>query len=695
MITLLLAATLCMVEPEDTTVTLDAVTVTGQKRRDYQMRTSQTTVQVGSDFLNQNFAGSLMQTLEGIPGVKAMTIGSGQSKPVIRGLGFNRLAVTEDGIKHEGQQWGDDHGLEIDQFAIDRAEIIKGPAALLYGSDAIGGVLSLYTNHVPTEPLSGSVQIFGRTNNEQLGLSAKIGGRKGKFFFRANVTLIDYADFRVPADSIQYYSYWIRLKDQRLRNTAGCERDGSVMVGWQGYNFHTDVRVSDSYSKSGFFANAHGLEVRLSDIDYDRSRRDIDLPYQWVNHLKVLSHTTWRNEVLSAELNLAYQNNLREELSEPVSHGYMPKPDDSLERRFNKSTYTATASLRYEYGRHTLQGGVSGEYQHNRRDGWGFIIPDFETGSVGGFVMDRFALRDNLILNAGLRLDYARTHIHSYLDWYATPVNSALVYQQRSADQRRHFTSLTWSAGVNYSIGQWVMKANVGKSFRVPIPKELGADGINYHIFRYERGNAQLDPEESYQIDASVSWADDTWEIEVEPYLNYFPNYIYLSPTAQYVEGLQLYHYTQARVLRYGLEAQATCRLTAHWQLHAQGEYLYARQKSGEKKGYTLPFSTPWSVDAGVKYLFDKRGEGFVGLNAHIVGRQDEIVPPEKPTDGYWTLNLSAGKSFRLKGSTTLSVAMHADNLLDRRYYDHTSYYRLIDVPEPGRNVALKVGLEF
>jgi iron complex outermembrane receptor protein len=248
---------------------------------------------------------------------------------------------------------------------------------------------------------------------------------------------------------------------------------------------------------------------------------------------------------------------------------------------------------------------------------------------------------------------------------------------------------------VNYNLGQWVMKANVGKSFRVPIPKELGADGINYHIFRYERGNAQLDPEESYQLDASANWADDTWEVEVEPYLNYFPNYIYLSPTAQYVEGLQLYHYTQARVVRYGLEAQATGHLSEHWQAHLQGEYLYARQQSGEKKGYTLPFSTPWSADAGVKYLFERKGEGFIGLNVHIVGQQDEIVPPEKPTDGYWTLNLSAGKTFSLKGGTALNVAMRADNLLDRRYYDHTSYYRLIDVPEPGRNVALKVEIEF
>ncbi len=694
MISTLLAAALYMLAPADTVINLDAVTVTGQQRKDYQMRSSQSTIQINRQFLQQNFAGSLMQTLEGIPGVKAMAIGSGQSKPTIRGLGFNRLAVSEDGIKHEGQQWGDDHGLEIDQFSIDKAEVIKGPSALLYGSDAIGGVLALYTNHVPTKPLEGAVQIFGRSNNEQVGISAKMGGRTGRFFYRAHATLIDYADYKVPTDSIQYYSYWIKLKDGRLRNTAGCERDGSVMLGYAGYNFHTDIRVSDSYSKSGFFANAHGLEVRLSDIDYDHSRRDIDLPYQWVNHLKVLSHTTWRNDILSLEANLAYQNNVREELSEPVSHGYMPQPDGSLERRFNKSTYTALFRLRYTLGKHELQGGLSGEHQHNRRGGWGFIIPDFETTALGIYAMDRYTLQENLILNAGLRYDFARTHIHSYRDWYTTPVDGENVYKERSTEMRRNFNSITWSAGVNYNIGQWVFKANVGKSFRIPIPKELGADGINYHIFRYERGDNQLDPEESYQLDAGISWSDDQWEIQADPYINYFPNYIYLSPTAQYVEGLQLYRYTQARVLRYGVEAQLTYHITPHWHAHAQGEYLYARQKSGEKKGYTLPFSTPWSTDVGLKYTYDYHGEGVVGLTAHIVGSQNEIVPPEKPTDGYWTLNFSAGKQFKLR-STTLNVALHADNLLNKRYYDHTSYYRLIDVPEPGFNMSMNVGLEF
>ena len=694
MIHLLLAAVLYASAPADTTIQLRNVTVTGQQRRDYQMRSSQTGVQVNREYLQSNFAGSLMQTLEAIPGVKAMAIGSGQSKPVIRGLGFNRLAVTEDGIKHEGQQWGDDHGLEIDQFSIDRAEVIKGPAALLYGSDAIGGVLSLYTNHVPTKPLSGSVQLFGRSNNEQLGVTAKIEARQGHWFYKANATLIDYADYKVPTDSIQYYSYWIKLKDGRLRNTAGSERDGSVMVGYAGYNFHTDVRISDSYAKSGFFANAHGLEVRLSNIDYDHSARDIDLPYQWVNHLKVLSHTTWRNDVTSLELNLAYQNNLREECSEPVSHGYMPQPESSLERRFNKSTYTASFGLRHTLGNHELRSGVSGEYQHNRRGGWGFIIPDFETLSVGGYVMDRYTVNDNFIVNGGVRYDYARTHIASYHDWFKTPVGTDSVYKERSEEIRRNFNSVTFSAGINYTTGLWVMKANVGKSFRVPIPKELGADGINYHIFRYERGNAQLDPEESYQLDASISWATEQWEVQVDPYLNYFPNYIYLNPTSQYVEGLQLYNYTQSEVLRWGLEAQVKWNFAEHWQAHAEGEYLSARQQSGEKKGYTLPFSTPWSVDTGVKYSFEHKGKGFVALSAHIVGAQNEIVPPEKPTDGHWTLNLSAGKDF-LMGGTTFHVALHADNLLNRRYYDHTSYYRLIDVPEPGRNVSLMVGLEF
>lgn len=152
---------------------------------------------------------------------------------------------------------------------------------------------------------------------------------------------------KVPTDSIQYYSYYIKLKDGRLRNTAGREIDGSATFGYWSEKFSTSLRISDTNGKSGFFANAHGLEVRLSDIDYDRSERDVDLPYHKVNHLKALSHTElhlasrWH---LFADL--GYQHNRREELSEPVSHGYMPRPMSTLERRFDKDTYTANLSAK-------------------------------------------------------------------------------------------------------------------------------------------------------------------------------------------------------------------------------------------------------------------------------------------------------------------------------------------------------------
>ena len=103
------------------------------------------------DFLRKHFTGNFMQAMENIPGVQAMDIGSGFSKPMIRGMGFNRVAVLENGIKQEGQQWGADHGLELDAFNVDAVNVMKGPASLLYGSDAMGGVIDIAPVQVPAE----------------------------------------------------------------------------------------------------------------------------------------------------------------------------------------------------------------------------------------------------------------------------------------------------------------------------------------------------------------------------------------------------------------------------------------------------------------------------------------------------------------------------------------------------------------
>lgn len=704
-ITSILCATLLSVIVPDTSVLhLEEVTVTATAHRHTSTNSSQSSVFIDGTQLQQQLQSSLSMSLNRTAGIQASGIGSAQSKPMVRGMGFNRLAVLHEGIRHEGQQWGDDHGLEIDQFSIDRIEIIKGPAALLYGSDAVAGALLLSSAARPQQQFAGRARLFTRTNNLLIGASALLEGKQESFYWRVNATYQDYADYQVPTDSIEYYSYRIPLHNRTMRNTAGREADGSITLGYAGYRFHSCLRIFETYSESGFFANAHGLEVRLSDIDYDRSRRDIDLPRQSVNHLKVLSHSVYTKDRWDIDINLAWQHNLRQELSEAVSHGYMPQPDNTLERAFSKHTATANIKAHLHVGeQHIMQFGVNSELQHNRRSGWGFIVPDFETYSAGVYASERWDMNNKLALNAGIRYDYAHTDIHDYRDWYTTPVDGTNIYILRSKALNRDFHSFTWSVGTNYTDNHWLIKANIGKGFRVPIAKELGADGINYHIFRHEQGNAELQPEQSYQTDMAIGWENKYFSCQAEPYFNWFPNYIYLNPTSTYKEGLQVYQYTQAEVMRTGFEAQVSIHPWSHLDINMQAEYLFARQMSGDKKGYGLPFTPPWRLLPELHFKWvakpfsDKTNtlsNGFFAINTVICGSQYDIVPPEKPTNGWWTLNMRASQKFALE-KCALSLIISADNILNTKYYDHTSYYRLIDVPEAGWNLSVMFGVDF
>jgi iron complex outermembrane receptor protein len=377
----------------------------------------------------------------------------------------------------------------------------------------------------------------------------------------------------------------------------------------------------------------------------------------------------------------------------------MPIPPGTLERRFNKDTYTANATVKFTLAsEHNIYAGFNFERQNNRRGGWGFIIPDFITSSSGAFVYDRWYLSDKLIISGGARLDRIQMEVDMYKDWYKTPdENGNLVYRERSAALQRTFRCLTWSLGVNYNPGDWIFKANIGKSFRAPIPKELASDGVNYHIFRYEKGNAGLSPEESYQLDAGINWSSETLDIRIEPYLNYFPNFIYLNPTADYNEGLQMYYYMQSKVFRWGFEFDINYKIAECAEVSLMGDYLYARQLSGDKKGYTLPFSPPAGAAVEIKYLPQVRRagkDGYISFVFRAVAAQNEIVPPENTTPGYRLLNAAWGRSFTV-GETGLNVGFQANNLFNRRYYDHTGFYRLIDVPEAGRNFSMMIGFKF
>jgi len=305
---------------------------------------------VNEDYLKKHLGGSLMKSLEQLPGISTIDIGSGQSKPVIRGLGFNRVVVVENGIKHEGQQWGADHGLEIDQYSSGRVEIIKGPASLLYGADAIGGVVDILPPYLPTKNTwTANFDATTKSNNNSLGSSVNVQRRKEKWYFNLRASAVNYADFVVPANSVHLYEWEVPLQNGAVRNTAGKEFHLNGTVGYVSNKFRNHLYLSRTYFKSGFFANASGLEpLSIDQSLHDSNSRDILNPNQYVRHLKAINRTTFYiNKQSKLLLDIAYQNNHREEWMTYSPHAGEPIifPDSLsfpsyLEKQFNKGIYS-------------------------------------------------------------------------------------------------------------------------------------------------------------------------------------------------------------------------------------------------------------------------------------------------------------------------------------------------------------------
>ncbi|MFY0714079.1 TonB-dependent receptor [Seonamhaeicola sp. NFXS20] len=685
---------------DESTSSLDEIEVTGKTKKRIVKETPIVTELVSKEFLETNRENSLMQTLSKIPGVSTIKIGSGQSKPVIRGLGFNRVVVVQNGVKHEAQQWGNDHGLEIDQYGIENIKIIKGAASLVYGSDAIAGVVDIEPNKIPLEnSFNGEVNLLAESNNDLLGVSVGLQKRNKKWFYRTRLTYRDYGDYKVPTDKINYENYIFELHDNNLRNTAGREANANFSIGYTSNNITSETFISNVYAKNGFFANAHGLEVRVSEIDYDASNRDIDLPYHKVNHFKVINNTSIDFDKHTILIDIGYQNNNREEHTEPTSHGYMPKPDNTKEREFIKNTYSLNIKDTFKPNKkHTVVAGINTEYQNNNIGGWGFLIPEYNRFTIGTFVFDTFKINSDFHLLAGARYDFGILETKSYFDWFQSTVDNtdgstSNIYLQRAQNKTLNFGSLSASLGLSYIHNNTTYKANFGKSFRMPLANELASDGVNYHMYRYEKGNLDLDPEESYQLDIDVSHRFKNSSVGISPFVNFFENYIYLNPTSNYYETQQIYEYTQAKVLRFGGEFRASTTLLKNLKLNAAAEYVYSRQTSGPKKDFTLPFSPPFSTLLSANYQFKDfrilKSPQFT-VDYRITADQNEIVPPEQTTEGYHVLNMSFLTSIStFKNSKPLQIRLKFNNVFNTEYYNHTSFYRLIDVPEAGRNISI------
>ncbi|MCB9018008.1 MAG: TonB-dependent receptor [Paludibacteraceae bacterium] len=686
------------------TGTLDEVVVRSSYKRTCSLNTVQHVDVLEKTFFREHFTGNLTQTLGHIPGVHSMDIGAGFSKPMIRGMGFSRISVIENGIKQEGQQWGADHGLEMDAFGVGRVTVRKGPSSLLYGSDAMGGAIEITQIPPPSEnQWLGEVDLLGKSVNGTLGASLMVGCKKGGWFSKFRFSEQHFGDYHVPTDTVVYLTQRLPIEGEKLKNTAGLERDASWYVDYRKGRYQANVAVSDAYQKVGFFSGAHGIPdaAQLKD---DGNSRDIDLPYSTVNHLKLTAHQQYGWGRTFGYLDLGFQNNHREEWSLFHTHygtQTPPETNPNKELEFSLNTFSSSLKIRnfsHDNWEHTS--GCDFQYQENEIGGYSFLLPEYDRLMCGLLWLSTWKPTSKLSFSGGIRYDHGRLNIAAYQDIYLAAYLSGQgyggdvleSYRWRSYAVERDFGDFSGSLGCVWNpVASTLFKMNVGRSFRLPGANELASNGMHHGTFRHEQGNASLATEQGWQLDISYTYECNGLYFMLTPFGSWFSNYIYLKPTGEWSilpHTGQIYRYTEAQVTFVGLEMEFSVNFLRHFTYKVDGEYVRSRNLD---EHIPLPFSPPASMCNSVawqKKYFRIYAEWQGVMAQHEESRNEESTP------GYNLWNM--GATFNIPISKTeLELTLSAQNILDNRYYNHLSFYRKMEIPEPGRNFQLLIKVPF
>jgi len=685
-------------------VDIDSVAITVSVSDRIRYGSSQVIEIADKNTLRENFTGNFIQTLQQIPGVRSMDIGSGFSKPVIRGMGFNRVAVLENGIKQEGQQWGADHGLEIDAFNAEYVIVRKGPSSLMYGSDAMGGTIEISPAPAPGDnQIFGEAVILGKSVNENLGGSIMLAIKKNRFYSKLRYSEQHYGDYRIPADTVIYLTQKLPVHGRRMKNTAGFERNASLYSEFRNNGYYTNIAVSNAYQKMGFFPGAHGIPD-ASRLEDDGKSRNIDLPYSTVNHFKITNRHQYLWEAAGVTLDLGYQNNHRGELSEFHTHyGSQLPPENNPDREllFKLNTFSSSVKIKF-YGSDILEHntGWDVQYQDNRIDGYSFLLPQYNRFATGAYWFGTLRINDRILLTGGARYDYGRIKISGFQDGYLVDYRresgydeiTIQNYQWRSYDVIKNFGDISGAFGIVWNVGNGQLaKINIGRSFRLPGANELASNGVHHGTFRHEQGDPSLSSERGWQLDTEYSFIGSKISFSVSPFGSWYANYIYLRPTGEWSvlpHSGQIYRYTGTQAVFAGGEVSLNLRLPLNLNYDLAGEYVYTYNLD-EK--IPLAFSSPASMRNTVSW-----GKQIFRVHAELesIATQRRVARNEPVTRGATLIHAGATLDIPAKNNR-MEITFLFKNIFNKKYFNHLSFYRHVEIPEPGRNVQILLKINF
>jgi iron complex outermembrane receptor protein len=658
------------------------------------------TLHLDEDYFKENSQGTFAQQLDALPGLSAINVGTGIAKPVIRGLYGNRILVNNNGIKQEGQQWGNDHGLEIDPFDVQRVEIVKGPAALQYGSDAMGGVINIMQKRIPQEnSISGSVTGLYKTNNQHWAGSGQLSANYDNFFLTGRYSYQDFADFSVPADTFVYNGFVLPIFDRTAKNTAGQESNVHITGGYKSKHSITKITYSRYRLQSGFFSGAVGIP-RSYTLQPDGDKRDVDAPYQQVEHQKIAINQTMHWGDRHWVLNLGYQDNDRAEHSFPEFHSVPSsqiEPGNTLGLGLRLRTYSLNSH--YEFSQVNVKWilGVNGQIQDHRRSGFEYLLPDYRTYRYGLFGLNEWELSSKWTLHSGLRLDYAFNDTEPYTQ-IIYDSNERIIDSLVSPATEDHFYNYAWALGANYAIqDNWNVKINLARSFRIPYPNESVSNGVHHGTFRHEVGQADLSTETGLQFDASSRYSGRLTAIHFSAYANYFRDYIYLRPSAKFSrlpEAGQIFEYVQNDAFFTGVELSIDQDIGKHFTYGAHVEGLYSINLDEQQ---ALPFTPPASILHYISYKVEGTeliSHAQIKLQHRYTLAQNRVDKNERTTPDYHLFQIQANSILDL-GRLQLRFDLEVMNVFNNAYLRHLSRYRLLNLPEQGRNIIFRTTLEF
>jgi iron complex outermembrane receptor protein len=641
---------------------------------------------------------NIIDALSRQPGISQISTGPAISKPVIRGLSYNRVVVMNDGQRQEGQQWGDEHGIEVDELSVSRVEVLKGASSLMYGSDAIGGVIHLITNvPVPEGTVRGNAYGSYATNNGQVGVNASLAGNINGFSWNSYGTYKSAADYRNKYDGRVLNS---RFNERNFGGFVGLNKQwGYSHLILSSFNQNLGLVEGTRDAGSGRFLIFPESAFEREATDEELKSRTVTVPYQHVQHYRIASDNSFRAGRSRVKLNLGFQQNIRREF------GDVAAPNEAgLHFDLRTLSYNAQVHLPELKGLQTTIG-VSGMYQQNRNKGEELIIPEYNLFDIGTFLYVQKAITDATI-SGGMRFD------NRAINSMAQQENGTLKF----APFKRDFSNVSGSLGIAWHPASiYTVRFNVARGFRAPALSELASNGAHEGTNRFEYGRQDLRSERSWQFEAGVDADYEHLSFSASTFYNRINGYIFYSRLSNASGGdsivtlngqdLQAFQYGQQNAYLAGLELSADLHPHPLDWLHFQNSFSFVRGHFVGNVGgaYNLPAIPAAHLVNELRVSFPKVSKRFRNLYARLeldnTFRQSQVFfayNTETSTGGYSLLNAGLGADITRKGRAFFSVHLTGSNLTDVAYQNHLSRLKYTDVNNAtGRQGVFNMGRNF